>query len=91
LIVRAEERGVSSAWSTVGGSNPDAVTLFAAAATRTHQILLVSGEPGQVAARLVEIRAAGMDELLVHFMPVADEATEEAALFTALTAVGAAG
>ena len=40
LIVRAEERGVSAAWSTVGGTTPDAVTLIAAAATRTHQITL---------------------------------------------------
>jgi F420-dependent oxidoreductase-like protein len=53
--------------------------------------LVVSGEPGQVAARLAAIRAAGMDEVLVHLVPVADEAMEEAALFTALAAVGAAG
>src|SRR2546423_6588780 len=38
LIVRAEERGVSAAWSTVGGTSPDAVTLVAAAAPRTHQV-----------------------------------------------------
>jgi alkanesulfonate monooxygenase SsuD/methylene tetrahydromethanopterin reductase-like flavin-dependent oxidoreductase (luciferase family) len=53
--------------------------------------LLVSGEPGQVAARLAEIQAAGMDEVLVHLVPVADEAAEEAALFTALAAVDDAG
>jgi F420-dependent oxidoreductase-like protein len=40
LIARAEQHGVPAAWSTVGGTNPDAVTLFAAAATRTHQIML---------------------------------------------------
>jgi alkanesulfonate monooxygenase SsuD/methylene tetrahydromethanopterin reductase-like flavin-dependent oxidoreductase (luciferase family) len=40
LIVRAEQHGVSTAWSTVGGTTPDAVTLFAAAAARTYQILL---------------------------------------------------
>ena len=53
--------------------------------------LVVSGEPEQVAARLAAIRASGMDEVLVHLVPVADEATEEAALFTALAAVGDAG
>ena len=53
--------------------------------------LVVSGAPAQVAARLAAIRAAGMDEVLVHLVPVADEATEEAALFTALAAVGDAG
>jgi alkanesulfonate monooxygenase SsuD/methylene tetrahydromethanopterin reductase-like flavin-dependent oxidoreductase (luciferase family) len=53
--------------------------------------LVVSGDPGQVAARLAEIQAAGRDEVLVHLVPVTDEATEEAALFTALAAVGAAG
>jgi F420-dependent oxidoreductase-like protein len=46
--------------------------------------LVVSGEPAQVAARLAEIRAAGIDEVLVHSISVADEATEEAGLFTAL-------
>jgi F420-dependent oxidoreductase-like protein len=39
-IVRAEERGVRTIWSTVGGTNPDAVTLFAAAAARTARIEL---------------------------------------------------
>jgi alkanesulfonate monooxygenase SsuD/methylene tetrahydromethanopterin reductase-like flavin-dependent oxidoreductase (luciferase family) len=53
--------------------------------------LVVSGNPEQVAARLTEIRAAGMDEVLVHLVPVTDETTEEAALFTALAAVGDAG
>jgi alkanesulfonate monooxygenase SsuD/methylene tetrahydromethanopterin reductase-like flavin-dependent oxidoreductase (luciferase family) len=52
--------------------------------------LVVSGEPARVAARLAEIRAAGMDEVLVHLVPVADEATEEVALFAALATVGAA-
>lgn len=37
-IVRAEERGVPAIWSTVGGTAPDAVTLFAAAAVRTRTI-----------------------------------------------------
>jgi F420-dependent oxidoreductase-like protein len=50
--------------------------------------LVVSGEPARVAARLAEIRAAGMDEVLVHLVPVADEAAEEAALFAALVMVG---
>src|SRR5579884_138765 len=40
LIVRAERHGVRAVWSTVGGTNPDAVTLFAAAATRTHHVML---------------------------------------------------
>ena len=37
-IVRAEERGLPMVWSTVGGTNPDAVTLFAAAAAKTSTI-----------------------------------------------------
>jgi F420-dependent oxidoreductase-like protein len=37
-IAQAEERGVSAVWSTVGGTAPDAVTLFAAAAVRTARI-----------------------------------------------------
>jgi F420-dependent oxidoreductase-like protein len=52
--------------------------------------LVVSGEPAQVAARLAEMRAAGMDELLVHLVPIADEAAEEVALFAALAMVGEA-
>lgn len=37
-IERAEQIGVPAVWSTVGGTNPDAVTLFAAAAARTSKI-----------------------------------------------------
>ena len=37
-IVQAEERGIESVWSTVGGTAPDAVTTFAAAAVRTTRI-----------------------------------------------------
>lgn len=37
-IERAEARGVQAVWSTVGGVNPDAVTIFAAAAVRTTRI-----------------------------------------------------
>ena len=37
-IVRAEERGIRTVWATVGGTSPDAITLFAAAATRTERI-----------------------------------------------------
>ena len=37
-IVRAEERGLPMVWSTVGGTNPDAVTLFAAAVVKTSTI-----------------------------------------------------
>ena len=37
-ITRAEELGVTTAWSTVGGTAPDAVTLYAAAAARTSRI-----------------------------------------------------
>jgi F420-dependent oxidoreductase-like protein len=37
-IARAEQRGIAQVWSTVGGSNPDAVTVFAAAALRTQRI-----------------------------------------------------
>ncbi len=37
-IMRAEEHGVTTAWSTVGGTAPDAVTLFAAAAVRTTRM-----------------------------------------------------
>lgn len=37
-IVRADERGLPMVWSTVGGTNPDAVTLFAAALAKTKTI-----------------------------------------------------
>ena len=37
-IERAEARGVQTAWSTVGGAAPDALTVFAAAAVRTTRI-----------------------------------------------------
>lgn len=37
-IERAEARGVATAWSTVGGAAPDAMTVFAAAAVRTTRI-----------------------------------------------------
>jgi F420-dependent oxidoreductase-like protein len=37
-IVRAEEQGLPAIWSTVGGTNPDAVSLFAAAAAKTSMI-----------------------------------------------------
>lgn len=37
-IVRAEQQGLPAVWSTVGGTNPDAVSLFAAAAAQTSRI-----------------------------------------------------
>ena len=37
-IERAEAAGLTMVWSTVGGTNPDAVTLFAAAVARTKTI-----------------------------------------------------
>lgn len=37
-IVRAEQQGLPAVWSTVGGTNPDAVSLFAAAAAQTSKI-----------------------------------------------------
>ena len=39
-IIRAEELGVRAAWLTSGGGGGDALTIFAAAATRTERILL---------------------------------------------------
>jgi F420-dependent oxidoreductase-like protein len=39
-IVRAEQHGVPAVWSTVGGTSPDALTMFAAAAVRTQRVLL---------------------------------------------------
>jgi F420-dependent oxidoreductase-like protein len=39
-IVRADSQGLPAVWSTVGGTNPDAVSLFAAAAARTSTIKL---------------------------------------------------
>lgn len=39
-IVAAEQAGLSTAWSTIAGTAPDAVTTFAAAATRTDRIQL---------------------------------------------------
>jgi F420-dependent oxidoreductase-like protein len=37
-IVRAEQQGLPSVWSTVGGTIPDTVSLFAAAAAQTSRI-----------------------------------------------------
>src|SRR5688572_27026015 len=42
LIVEAERRGIPAAWATTGGTQADAITLFAAAAVRTSRILLGS-------------------------------------------------
>jgi alkanesulfonate monooxygenase SsuD/methylene tetrahydromethanopterin reductase-like flavin-dependent oxidoreductase (luciferase family) len=42
LIVEAERRGIPAAWATTGGTQADAITLFAGAATRTSRILLGS-------------------------------------------------
>jgi F420-dependent oxidoreductase-like protein len=39
-IVRAENQGVPTVWSTVGGTRPDAVTLFAAGLAKTSRINL---------------------------------------------------
>ena len=49
-IVRAEERGLPLVWSTVGGTNPDAVTLFAAAAAKTSTIGLGHGDRADLPA-----------------------------------------
>jgi alkanesulfonate monooxygenase SsuD/methylene tetrahydromethanopterin reductase-like flavin-dependent oxidoreductase (luciferase family) len=42
LIIRAEELGIPAAWMTTGGTQADAITLFAGAAARTRRILLGS-------------------------------------------------
>ena len=42
LIVEAERSGIPAAWMTTGGTQADALTLFAAAAARTERILLGS-------------------------------------------------
>jgi F420-dependent oxidoreductase-like protein len=39
-IIRAEEHGVTSIWTTGGGTASDSMTAFAAAAARTHRIQL---------------------------------------------------
>jgi F420-dependent oxidoreductase-like protein len=39
-ILLAEERGVKTAWSTVGGTMPDTVAIYAAAAAQTSRITL---------------------------------------------------
>lgn len=39
-IVRAEEMGIPAVWLTTGGTAPDAITVFAAAAMRTSRILM---------------------------------------------------
>jgi F420-dependent oxidoreductase-like protein len=38
-IERAEARGITTVWSTVGGTSPDAVTIYAAAAVRTTRVV----------------------------------------------------
>src|SRR4051812_24447567 len=42
LIVEAEKLGIPAAWMTTGGTQADAITLFAGAAVRTDRILLGS-------------------------------------------------
>lgn len=42
LIVEAERAGIGAAWMTTGGTQADALTLFAAAAVRTERIVLGS-------------------------------------------------
>ena len=39
-IVRAEEMGIPAVWLTTGGTAPDGITVFAAAAVRTERILM---------------------------------------------------
>jgi len=46
--------------------------------------LVVAGEPGRVRARLEEIQAAGVDELIVTLVPVRDAEAEEQALIEVL-------
>src|SRR5579885_2325875 len=40
LVVEAERLGIPAVWMTTGGIQPDALTLFAALATRTERIVL---------------------------------------------------
>lgn len=40
MIVRAEQLGIQAAWMTTGGARLDNLTMFAAAAVRTQQIML---------------------------------------------------
>jgi alkanesulfonate monooxygenase SsuD/methylene tetrahydromethanopterin reductase-like flavin-dependent oxidoreductase (luciferase family) len=44
------------------------------------ETLAVSGDPEEIRARLEEIQARGIDELMVHHVVVADEETELAVL-----------
>jgi alkanesulfonate monooxygenase SsuD/methylene tetrahydromethanopterin reductase-like flavin-dependent oxidoreductase (luciferase family) len=46
--------------------------------------LVVSGSPDEIAARLHQIQEAGVDELLVMRVNVADAASEDAALLDLL-------
>jgi F420-dependent oxidoreductase-like protein len=46
--------------------------------------LVVAGTPATVRARLEEIQAAGVNELIVTHIPIADEDAEEAALISVL-------
>jgi hypothetical protein len=46
--------------------------------------LVVAGDAPRVAARLAEIQAQGLDELLVMLVPVADADAEEVALLRVL-------
>ena len=53
--------------------------------------LVVSGSPTRVAARLREIQAAGVDELLIMLVSVADPRAEEAELIRLLAEAASAG
>lgn len=50
--------------------------------------LVISGDEAAVAARLRDLLAAGLDELLVMLIPIADAAAETAALARVLGALG---
>jgi alkanesulfonate monooxygenase SsuD/methylene tetrahydromethanopterin reductase-like flavin-dependent oxidoreductase (luciferase family) len=54
------------------------------AATRLATLLIVAGDEATVAARLRDVLAAEIDELLVTTLPVADEAAERRRLIRLL-------
>lgn len=76
LIVEAEKQGVPAAWMTTGGTQADAITLFAGAAVRTDRILLGSAiiptwprNPVFIAQQVQAVEALGPGRLRLGIGP----------------------
>ncbi len=76
LIVEAEKQGIPAVWMTTGGTQADAVTLFAGAAARTQRVLLGSAiiptwprNPVFIAQQVQAVEALGPGRLRLGIGP----------------------